>query len=530
MKRKPGSWLYTKEEVRARRPRNRKAANGDTDHPRVRRGDGHVHAGVPVLVPPRQGIRGCLNESYDIPEVRFRYKPVIFMGIASVLIAAAMLWRLRSGFTNISTGPLIALVPLFVLRSLGWVLSCFDHPVEESSDFDKHILDSLVVAASVPTKNEDVGLFDRCIFGLVNGSRAPDYIDIIDDGTDPTKVDYTDLRAHWEGYHTTRDGQNILITWHTNEENIGKRRSHCHTFVGTPADIYLTVDSDTTVLHNSVEEILKPFLDPEVMSVAGIELGFNASRNFLTVMQNSLQQVAQAVISAAWSTTGRMFTNRGPFAAYRQEMIEKIVPLYWGETFAGRRIVLGDDSLLALAGSRYGKAVQQLSAFGLTMWPETLYHHLRQRLRWGRGRTVRNCWRAKYYPFFSYIYWFTAASIYSFLAGLSALVVLTVDWPKDEHLVLRIIGASMVLSIISQFRVFCFKRSDETWIDRVLIIAVRPIASIWASVVLTRLVRAYATVTFLKQGWTTRKDGAELVLEAEEDIEEVPELEEIPAV
>ena len=63
--------------------------------------------------------------------------------------------------------------------------------------------------------------------------------------------------------------------------------------------------------------------------------------------------------------------------------------------------------------------MQQLSAFGLTMWPELLSHHMRQRIRWARGRTVRNFWRVKYRPVFSYCWWFTLAGIYSFVLSIA---------------------------------------------------------------------------------------------------------------
>ena len=59
------------------------------------------------------------------------------------------------------------------------------------------------------------------------------------------------------------------------------------------------------------------------MSVAGIELGFNAHVNFLTRLQNSLQIYSQAVIGAAWSVAGDMYTNRGPFALYRAPMVRE---------------------------------------------------------------------------------------------------------------------------------------------------------------------------------------------------------------
>jgi hyaluronan synthase len=235
---------------------------------------------------------------------------------------------------------------------------------------------------------------------------------VVDDGS---RTDYTVLQQHWVGVWS--QGTEIRWTWQRNQ---GKRRAHAFVFESdSGADIFITVDSDTTLEHRAIEEGLKPFRSRGVMSVAGIEMGFNAYTNFLTRLQCSLQIFAQAVIGAAWSYAGDMYTNRGPFALYRASMVREFLSIYRDETFFGRRMILGDDSLLALCASARGRSVQQLTAFGLTMWPEKLGHHIRQRIRWARGRAVRNFWRTKYRPVMSYCWWFTIAGIYEFLFSIS---------------------------------------------------------------------------------------------------------------
>ncbi len=62
-------------------------------------------------------------------------------------------------------------------------------------------------------------------------------------------------------------------------------------------------------------------------------------------------------------------------------------------------------------------------------------------------------------------------------------------------------------------RTLCFPRSDETLADRVLLFLVRPVSALWSSLVLARAVRLWGTLTCLRQGWTTRQHGAELVLD-----------------
>ena len=317
------------------------------------------------------------------------------------------------------------------------------------------------------------------------------------------------MRDHWEG--TWPGG--LRVSWHR-QVNQGKRRAHAVTFATSPeADIFVTVDSDTTLEHRALEEGLKPFRRRQVMSVAGIELGFNAYVNFLTRLETTLQLFSQAVVGSTWSVMGDMYTNRGPFALYRAAMVREIIPLYRDETFFGRRVILGDDSLLSLCGSGRGKSVQQLSAFGLTMFPETLGHHMRQRIRWARGRAVRNFWRLRYYPLRSYIWWYTTIGIYSFLVALSILAVVIATWPASAPAAAHTLLAFYAWGCVNQLRVLCFRRSDESWLDRTFLVVLRPISGLWASVVLSRLVRAYGTLTLLRQGWTTRQQGAELTFE-----------------
>lgn len=461
-------------------------------------------------------IPGAYADSYHVPEIQFRSFLVLPLMIAILLLCAAVAWRASNGLDHLMRISLIVMVPLLAIRAYGWVLSAFDRPHKVTPEQQRD-LDSKVVMIAIPAYNEDPRLLDRCLWALVNQTRPPEFIHVTDDGS---KEDYKKLIMHWYGLRGK-----TWITW-SRQENMGKRRAHVAAFPANSdhaaqSDFIATVDSDTTLTLNALEEGLKPFADSRINSVAGIELGYNAGKNFLTVIQNSLQQVAQLAISASWSVSGRMFTNRGPFALYRASMIRKVTDLYWGETLFGHRILLGDDSLLALAGAQDGgRAVQQLSAFALTMWPESLSMHLRQRLRWARGRTVRNFWRLKYYPVFSYLWLFSLTTVYALLTNIYLIYIIISRLPGSERLAERLVLSAILLGWLSQFRVLTIRRSDDTFLDRILLIAIRPIASLWASLVLARAVRLAGTLTFLKQGWTTRKQGAELrLLQTEEGTE-----------
>lgn len=473
--------------------------------------NGDVHAGRAGAVAAQEVTPGALRKRYEIPEVTFSRKEARGLLLSCLFITSWVTWHL--GWQSLVLA--LCAAPAIGFRSLSWIMSWFDKPSVVVSAADRRRLARLHVTVAVPVYNEDPGLLDRCLYALVNQERSPQLIWVVDDGS---QTDYGMLRQYWE--RTWQGGTEIR--W-TRQQNQGKRRAHAVVFEAVPeADIFVTVDSDTTLERYAIEEGLKPFCDENVMSVAGIEMGYNATTNFLTRLQCSLQLYAQAVIGAAWSVAGDMYTNRGPFALYRAAAVREFMPVYRDETFFGRHVVLGDDSILTLFASAKGKSVQQLTAFGLTMWPETLSHHLRQRIRWARGRTMRNFWRIKYRPIHAYCWWFTVTGIYGFLFSTCLLVFIILWLPTSAPFAVRALVAIATLSIPNSLRALCFRRSDENWIDRVLLFLIRPAAALWSSLVLARAVRLLGTLTVLRQGWTTRQHGAELVLSPPSEREAVP--------
>ena len=65
-----------------------------------------------------------------------------------------------------------------------------------------------------------------------------------------------------------------------------KRLAQLTTFQDDPADVFVTMDSDTVLDRNALAEGLKPFADPRVQSVAGVGVALNWNRNLLTRLTN----------------------------------------------------------------------------------------------------------------------------------------------------------------------------------------------------------------------------------------------------
>jgi hyaluronan synthase len=380
-----------------------------------------------------------------------------------------------------------------------WILSWRDRPWTVS-DTQRQFLDKLRVVVNVPLYNEEPLFLDRCLWALVNQTRRPQRIDVVDDGS---TIDYTALRMHWEGWHGRTE-----VTW-TRQRNAGKKFAQAATFASDDAaDIFATIDSDTCLEHRALEEGLKPFVRHRVASVAGIALALNSSVNWLTRTVSARDLYFQIVAAGAQSGFGDVLVNRGAFALYRAPVIREIIPAYLNETFFGRPVRLGDDATLTLFARGAGLAVQQSSAFAYTMNPETLSHHFRQWIRWMRGATIRNCWRVRYLRLFSWGWLSTVLGTYSFLASFALLILILATLPGSAHFAEGALTAMIGWAYLTSLRVMAVRRSDESWSYRIGTWLSYPPAALWNLLVL-RPLRLYGIATCQRQGWTTRTDGAE---------------------
>jgi hyaluronan synthase len=396
----------------------------------------------------------------------------------------------------------IAWTMAFAFASLQWLLSWRDRPWVVTGRDDARLA-RLRVTVSVPVYNEDPAVLDRSIWALACQDRPPQRIDIVDDGS---TIAYPALREHWEGWHGHTE-----IRW-IRQPNAGKKQAQAVTFTSdAQADIFVTVDSDTALERSAIAEGLKPFATRSVMSVAGVELAFNSRVNWLTRTVSARSLVFQVIACGAQSSFGDILVNRGAYALYRAHVLRAVVPAYLGETFLGHPVKLGDDAALTLFARGRGRAVQQSSAFALTMYPETISHHLRQWLRWMRGSTIRNCWRMRYLPATSYGWWFTVIGTYLFLASSALPLLIAVTWPLSEQFAEYGALTMFAWSYLMGLRILAVRRSDEGWLCRAGSVLAFPAAVIWSTLVL-RPVRLYGMVTCLRQGWKTRAKGAEVTI------------------
>jgi hyaluronan synthase len=375
-------------------------------------------------------------------------------------------------------------------------LAWFDRPFTVTPR-QQVMLDRLQVTVNVPLYNEAPDVIDRVIYALFSQTRLPNHVQVVDDGS--TTSDYAEIRNHWLAHVPP----GVRFSW-IRTQNRGKRHAQAVTFGhATDADIFATLDSDTALERNAIEEALKPFAQRRVQSVAGIEVAYNAHANLLTRV-SSIRQIAwQMTQCSVLSMAGNVLVNRGTFAMYRAPVILDNLDAYVSETFLGRPVKYSDDSMLTLYALQRGRAVQQLTAFQLPMYPENVGHALRQWFRWMRGSTIRNMWRLRYLPVFSYGWLMSLLSWWQFIVSWAAYLIVFAIRPAEGHFSIAPVLIVLLSSYLVALRNLLIRRSDHTPGQQLDTYLLAPLSFLWSLMVL-RPARVYAILTCGRNNWGTR--------------------------
>lgn len=443
---------------------------------------------------------------------------------AAVLAAAAALWAYRHLLHTLDAiagkGTRFGVLFTAAFLILVWqMLLCYLERPTRVTPRKQRLLDRLTAAVSVPVYNEDPGALRLGLESLLVQTRLPAIVYVVDDGSKET-IDYTPVRAWFLAESRTAGIEGVWVR----QANGGKRSAQAQMVRNTPGvDIYITVDSDAILDPTAIEEILKPFADARVQSVAGIVLALN-NTGPKTSPARGLRRVEQALVArvtdlwflvgqlvdrSAMSTMGAVLVNSGPLAAYRGPVLRDNLDGYLSETFFGRKVEFSDDSMLTIYALQRGRAVQQPSAYAFTLMPETVDHHLRQYIRWMRGAFIRSWWRVKYLPMTGYAFWGHVLGWVQMVMSLAIFVMLFVAAPMQDPRLVKSLPLLFLIPILIGYgqavRFLAIRRNDEPLRSQLLTFALAPVATLWAFTVL-RAVRWYAMATCLKTGWGTRQD------------------------
>ncbi|MFG1949545.1 glycosyltransferase [Micromonospora sp. NPDC048830] len=449
-----------------------------------------------------------------------RWTPGRALPAVILMLGVASLWLFHhvTRFEDVDTVSAFEVVYAFayLMFFLQVVLATFDRP-RQVKPRQAAALAKMKVVAVVPLYNEDVDAVIATIRGLLGQTRLPDAIFVRDDGSN--KVDYLPTEL-WAIEAANKVG--LPLVW-VRDRNRGKRATHVAAslrFAGW-ADAYLTIDSDSVLAPDALENLIKPLADPKVMSVAGVFLTYNLKGPIARAV-DLICTASQLTDRSATSALGSVLVNSGGISLYRARVIDECRHGYANEEFFGRRVEFSDDSYLTLQALLRGKTVQQANAFAFCIMPERLSNHRRQFMRWLRGSFIRSFWRFKYLPVHRIAYWLhalkwvqaIASTIVVFSLVLVKPVADAVAWLRgagtdalvaDAKMLLLALGMLIVFGYVQLLRIFTVRRSDQTRPAQLgWFLFLAPVATLWQWSVL-RVWRLWAIASCMSFKWGTRQ-------------------------
>lgn len=174
--------------------------------------------------------------------------------------------------------------------------------------------------------------------------------------------------------------------------NRGKRHALMAGFAKAKGMVYVTIDSDSEVLPDTLRHLVSPFVsDHRVGAVAGNVRVLNLSEGAIPKMLEVSFTCSFDFIRSGQSVYGGVFCTPGALSAYRAEVINPHLKDWINQTFMGRLAVIGEDRALTnlILGCGY-RVVYQREAVVKTKIPITYKGLRKMLLRWARSNVREN--------------------------------------------------------------------------------------------------------------------------------------------
>lgn len=366
---------------------------------------------------------------------------------------------------------------------------------------DPHV-DRLCVVVLVPIYNEDPEILRRSIRSMLDQTRLPDRIHVVDDGskTDEAIQAVKEVRAG----HETR----VRISKH--RRNRGKREALATGVQAEPdADIYVTVDSDTVLDPHAIEALLGAFKDRAVLGATGFVRVLNRRRNLLTRLIDLRYANAFLLDRGFQSAFGSVLCACGSLAAWRRRVLVDNMDDFLGQRFLGQKCTFGDDRRLTNYALMSGRVLLVRDAMGYTAAPEKLGHYIRQQTRWSRSFVRESLWAVMNLPLSRPAMWLSLMEFTGWIlfTAIMMLVVIAMPFLGARFGVTVLVGYvvfSMVVAWTRSARWFDARVDGEVERERFVTFLLAPVYGILALFVLLP-VRFVALTTLRTTSWGTRK-------------------------
>lgn len=291
---------------------------------------------------------------------------------------------LRAGLAWISIG-LLALI----VRTALW----FAYRPHAAAAYDSAPFMTVVI----PAYNEGA-MVEKCIDSVV-AARYPRerlQIVVVDDGS--TDQTWTHIQRA-----AARDADLVIAI--RLPHNQGKRAALAVGFRNARGAILVTIDSDSVIEPEALLAMAGPFRDPRVGAVAGKVAAYNRDGGLIARMLHVRYVLAFDLQRSVQSTYRTVYCCPGALAAYRADVVRRVLDSWLAQRFLGRQCTFGEDRALTNDILALGfDTLYQGNAVVRTLVPETYASLCRMYLRWDRShvreelRFFRIVWKRPLLP------------------------------------------------------------------------------------------------------------------------------------
>jgi len=241
-----------------------------------------------------------------------------------------------------------------------------------------------MITVVIPAYNEGRQILDT-VRSVMNSRYPMEKMQVIcvDDGSQDDT---------WQWMETAKKEFPLRVRLIRQPFNRGKRHALMAGFAHAKGQVYVTIDSDSEVLPDTLRHLVSPLAsDPRVGGVAGNVRVLNLAEGYIPKMMEVSFVSGFDFIRSGQSVYGGVFCTPGALSAYRKDVITPHLSNWSNQTFMGHPAAIGEDRALTnlILGCGY-RVVYQRKAVVLTKIPSTFTGLRRMLLRWARSNVREN--------------------------------------------------------------------------------------------------------------------------------------------
>ncbi len=202
----------------------------------------------------------------------------------------------------------------------------------------------------------------------------------------------------WQWMKKAKKELGERVSIYQQPKNMGKRHALYRGFQLAKGEIFVTVDSDSIVLKDTLRNMTSPFIvNEQCGAVAGNVRVLNAKRAMIPKMLNVSFAFSFEFVRSAQSVLGSVLCTPGALSAYRKTAVMNCLQDWINQTFMGQPSDIGEDRAMTNMILKQGYEVRfQSNAHVLTDTPEKYKNLYKMFIRWERSNVRENIMMSKF--------------------------------------------------------------------------------------------------------------------------------------